>query len=164
MPAKVRAALPQLNPLRRKTPPLEQMGVKAAAWGLTLALDLADYRAGRLAWEDVDRGCVVHGPPGTGKTTFARAVAIKCDVELIVTSYGDWQKAGDGHLGDVHKALSAVFEQARNSAPVILFIDEIDSLPPRGSKSQHTEWYHTITNLLLAELDGANPRGRSRRS
>ncbi|MEQ1671526.1 MAG: hypothetical protein ABL893_11760, partial [Hyphomicrobium sp.] len=42
---------------------------EARAWGESLLLALTEYYAGRIQWSDVDPGCVLHGPPGTGKTT-----------------------------------------------------------------------------------------------
>jgi len=130
----------------------------AVAWGRALARDLAEYRAGRLKWVDVDRGCLLAGPTGCGKTTFARRLAAECGVPLIATSYGAWQSAGTGHLGDVTKAIRDVFRQAKGMVPSILFVDELDSVQSRGGSRHHDEWWTAVINTLLAELDGIEGR------
>ncbi len=50
----------------------------ADEWGRQLAVDLADWRSGRLRWADVDRGLLLSGPSGCGKTTYAKALAGTC--------------------------------------------------------------------------------------
>ena len=72
---------------------------EARQWGEAVARDVARYREKKIAWKDVDPGCVLYGPPGTGKTTFAKALANACHLPLITTSYGEWQSAEGGHLG-----------------------------------------------------------------
>lgn len=132
---------------------------EALAWGRRLAADLRDYKAGALAWADVDRGVVLSGPPGCGKTSFARALAAECGVPLVVASYAQWQSSGDAHLGCLLKAMRASFAQARKSAPSILFIDEVDSFPNRESvRHSHADYVRSFVNALLAELDGAVAR------
>lgn len=126
----------------------------ARAWGEALQRDITDFRAGTIRWDDVDSACIVYGPPGTGKTTFAQAVATSCTLPLITTSYAAWQRNGEGHLGDVMQAIHGTFEAARLHRPCILFIDEIDTLPSRNHKSHHAEWFNSINNALLEELDG----------
>ncbi|WP_245332115.1 hypothetical protein [Bradyrhizobium sp. NAS80.1] len=55
----------------------------ARVWGLALARDIADYRAGNLDWEDVDRGAVLHSEPGLGKSLYARILAKACGIPLV---------------------------------------------------------------------------------
>ncbi|MFD1112097.1 ATP-binding protein [Pseudoroseomonas ludipueritiae] len=66
------------------------------------------------------------GPTGTGKTTFARALAAQCGVPLVTGSLGQWQGAKDGHLGTTLGAMRETFEAARKAAPCVLLVDEID--------------------------------------
>src|SRR5690606_16770746 len=92
----------------------------AGAWGRDLAQDLLDWQQRNISWSDVDRGILLYGAPGTGKTTFAGALARTCGVTLIATSMSQWQ--AKGHLGDYLKAMRKSFDDARNNAPCILFI------------------------------------------
>ncbi len=129
----------------------------AKDWGMQLAADLAEYKAGNLAWEDVDKGLLLSGPPGCGKTFYARALAEECKVPLILSSYADWESAtGGGNL--IAKAIKKCFTDARKKAPCIVFIDEIDSVGSRGKRDHNSGWFDVVINALLAELDGAEPR------
>ena len=145
----------------REEPTLARMhGMDAAvAWGRTLARDLADLRAGAIPWADVDPGCLLSGPPGCGKTLFARALAATCGVELVTGSYSQWLGTGDGHQGALLKAMRETFAQARARAPSILFIDEVDSFPNRATLTHHyADWQIQMVNALLAEVDGVEDR------
>ena len=144
----------------RSVPSLADLhGLGAArAWGESLVADLRDYQAGRLSWNDVNRGILVSGPPGTGKTTFAKTLAATARVHFIATSYSEWQSNGEGHLGYVTKAIRKIFAEARRHQPTIIFIDELDTLPARGSTTRRDDWWTSITNCLLEELDGFERR------
>ena len=127
---------------------------KAKRWGLGLARDMAEHRAGRLPWRKVDHGCVLHGPPGTGKTTFVRMLAEACGVPLFETSYPAWQRHREGHLGDVHGAIHRLFTQAASQAPSIIFIDEVDGIPSRDGPNRHNRaWWDQIVNALIEKID-----------
>ncbi|MDO9708877.1 AAA family ATPase [Paracraurococcus lichenis] len=144
----------------RPAPSLDDLpGMDAAiAWGRDLARDLDAYGAGWLSWADIDRGCLLAGPPGTGKTTFARALAVTCGVPLVVGSYSMWQASREGHLGDLLKAMAATFDEARKAAPAILFIDELDSFYSRTADSRHRDWWASVVGALLEHLDGVGGR------
>ena len=132
----------------------------AVSWGKALAKDLDAYRAGTLGWSAVDRGALLHGPTGTGKTTFARCLAVTCGLPLVATSYAAWQAAGQGHMGDVVRILREAFAEARKAAPSILFIDELDSVGDRmgGRERRFDDWWRAIINALLEQLDGLAAR------
>ena len=129
----------------------------ARAWGEALAADLALYKAGKLDWSEIDPGCVLHGPPGTGKTTFARALAASAKVPLIATSYADWSRGGRYAI-DVTNAMAKVFRTADENAPCVVAIDELDSMPARDKLSADYQATYTIVNALLEHLDGLSRR------
>lgn len=132
---------------------------EAVAWGKRLASDIQEYKEGRLPWEAVDHGCLISGPPGVGKSLFARALAASCNVALILASHSLWQSQKGGHLGTTLQAMRKTFEEARAAAPCILFIDEVDSFPDRETvHHSHADYTIQVVNALLAELDGAQGR------
>ncbi|TBF18856.1 AAA family ATPase [Rhizobium ruizarguesonis] len=143
----------------RSTPRLEDMHGYGPAkeWGLQLAKDLADWRAGILSWDDVDRGLLLSGPPGVGKTIFAQALAKTCGVTFVASSLGQWQ--AKGHLGDLLKLMRSDFARAKAEAPSILFVDELDSFGDRESFDSDNKSYSVqVVNAFLECLDGAGGR------
>jgi ATP-dependent Zn protease len=132
---------------------------EAVTWGMKLVNDIADYKGGKLKWSDVDHGCLLSGPPGVGKTLFGRALSETCAVPLIVGSFSLWHSSGGGHQGAFLKAMRGAFSAAKKQAPVILFIDEIDSFPHRAAlRHDWADYEIQIVNALLAELDGTEGR------
>lgn len=147
------------NLINYEVPPLSSMFGYGPAkdWGLELAQDLHDWSQGRLAWSDVDRGILLSGPPGVGKTIFAKALANECNAHLIASSLSQWQSTG--HLGDLLKAMRHDFAEAKEKAPSVLLIDELDSFGDRGGFSHdHRDYSIQVVNGLLECLDGLDGR------
>lgn len=130
----------------------------AATWGLRLAEDLAAWKNGEIEWEDVDRGAVLYGRPGTGKTTYGRILAATCGIPIIEASSARWQ--AEGHLGDMLKAMRKCFELARKKAPCVLFIDEFDAFGDRNSDTagDNADYKRQVINGLLECLDPSDGR------
>ena len=129
----------------------------AASWAQDLKRDLADFKVGKIQWADVDRGILLSGPPGVGKTVFASALARSTGSNLVLGSYGRWA-AGSGQT-DLLKRMRKSFDDAKKSAPCILFIDEIDSFTDRDkSPDWHAQWSREVVNALLECIDGTDGR------
>lgn len=127
---------------------------RAKDWALDLKVDLDDYRASILAWSEMSTKLLLSGPPGTGKTTFARALCNSLQIPLIVTSVSTWLQGG--HLNDVIDRMSKTFVEARAMAPAILFIDEIDGIGKRQpAEREYADYWNTVVNKALELLDGA---------
>lgn len=98
------------------------------------------------------KGVLLVGPPGTGKTLLAKALATECGLNFIAASGSDFTKSlvGAGVL-----AVRQLFKTARENAPCIVFIDEIDGIGARrqGGDSVVTE-NNRIINRFLVEMDG----------
>ncbi|CZT38067.1 AAA family ATPase [Rhizobium sp. 9140] len=128
----------------------------ATGWARDLQLDLAVWREGAIGWSDMSTKLLLSGPPGTGKTTFARALCNSLGIPLVISSVTSWLEPG--YLGDVLQRMSAAFTAAREHAPCILLIDEIDGIGSRSgsdSRKQYDDYWTSLINRLLELLDGA---------
>jgi cell division protease FtsH len=136
-------------------PTIESMHgyAKARAWGLDLQADLALWREGKLAWDQMSTKLLLSGPPGTGKTTYARALCNTLGVPLVLASVSTWLEPG--YLGDVIKRIRLTFEEAAKLEPAVLFIDELDGIGSRGRSRDHDDYWRSLINKLLELLDGA---------
>ncbi|MCB0193071.1 MAG: ATP-dependent zinc metalloprotease FtsH [Anaerolineae bacterium] len=105
---------------------------------------------------ETPKGVLLVGPPGTGKTLLARAVAGEAEVPFFSISGSDFMEM---FVGVGASRVRKMFEEAKKSAPCIIFIDEIDSIGRRrgaGLGGGHDEREQTL-NQLLSELDGFQP-------
>ncbi|MBH0111673.1 CDC48 family AAA ATPase [Novosphingobium sp. YJ-S2-02] len=100
------------------------------------------------------KGVLLHGPPGTGKTRLAQAVANESEAQFF--SINGPEIMGSGY-GESEKHLREVFEEATKAAPAIIFIDEIDSIAPKRDQV-HGEAEKRLVAQLLTLMDGLNSR------
>lgn len=103
----------------------------------------------------IPRGCLLVGPPGTGKTLLARAVAGEAGVPFFSISGSDFVEM---FVGVGASRVRDLFQQAKDAAPAIIFIDEIDAVGRQrgtGLGGGHDEREQTL-NQLLVEMDGFN--------
>ncbi len=104
---------------------------------------------------DPPKGVLLHGPPGTGKTLLARAVAYETEAHFITISGPEIMSK---FYGQSEENLRKIFDDARENAPSIVFIDELDSIAPkRGEVTGEVE--RRVVAQLLSLLDGLEGRG-----
>ncbi|MBO0710132.1 MAG: CDC48 family AAA ATPase [Acetobacteraceae bacterium] len=98
------------------------------------------------------KGFLLFGPPGTGKTLMAKAVARESNANFIATKSSDLLSKW---YGESEQQVSRLFARARQVAPTVIFIDEIDSLvPARGGSFGEPAVTERVVNTILAEMDG----------
>ncbi|XP_062896579.1 nuclear valosin-containing protein-like isoform X2 [Mobula hypostoma] len=99
-------------------------------------------------------GVLLAGPPGCGKTLLAKAVANESGLNFISVKGPELLNM---YVGESERAVRQVFQRARNSAPCVIFFDELDSLCPRRSENESGASVRVV-NQLLTEMDGLESR------
>jgi transitional endoplasmic reticulum ATPase len=98
------------------------------------------------------KGFLLFGPPGTGKTLLAKAVAKESEANFISTKSSDLLSKW---YGESEKQVAQLFRRARQVAPAVIFLDEIESLAPiRGGGLGEPAATERVVNTILAEMDG----------
>ena len=97
------------------------------------------------------RGILLHGPSGTGKTLLAKAVATESEANFISVRGPELLSKW---VGESERGIREIFKRARQSAPCVVFFDEIDSIAPIRGAGGETAVTERVVSQLLTELDG----------
>lgn len=106
----------------------------------------------RVYGKSLRGGLLLYGPPGCGKTFIARAVAGELGAAFLSVSVND---VLDMWIGNSERNMHEIFRTARRQAPCVVFLDELDALGGKRSRSQSSGMRNTV-NQLLTELDGVD--------
>ena len=103
---------------------------------------------------DPPKGVLLYGPPGTGKTLIARAVANEVEAYFTTISGPEIMSK---YKGESEERLREQFETAKQNAPAIIFLDELDSIA--GTRDENADAENRVVAQLLTLMDGLDPRG-----
>jgi len=102
------------------------------------------------------KGVLLHGPPGSGKTLLAKAVANESEANFMLINGPEIMNK---YYGESEKRVRDIFEEAEKNAPSIIFIDEIDAIAPKR-EDVHGEVERRVVAQLLSMMDGLKSRGQ----
>jgi len=125
---------------------VKQQLVESVEWPLTYAKLFTHMDA------KAPKGILLYGPPGTGKTMLAKAVATESQANFISIKGPEFLSKW---VGESEKAVRETFRKARQAAPSVIFLDEIDSIAPaRGGSTSDSHVTERVISQILTELDG----------
>ncbi|MCL1905177.1 MAG: CDC48 family AAA ATPase, partial [Methanomassiliicoccaceae archaeon] len=97
------------------------------------------------------KGILLYGPPGTGKTMLAKAVATESEANFIAVNGPEFLNKW---VGESEKAVRETFRKARQAAPCVIFMDEIDSIAPQRGTGDDNKVTERVISQMLTEMDG----------
>ncbi len=100
------------------------------------------------------RGILLYGPPGNGKTLIVKALATEGGINFISVK---GPQLLSKYVGESERAVRELFGKARQAAPCIVFMDEIDSLAPKRGSGEQSAVTDRVVSQLLTEIDGIEP-------
>lgn len=103
---------------------------------------------------EAPRGVLLHGPPGTGKTFLVRALAGTGALNVFTVKGSELMNRW---VGESERAVRELFNRARDAAPALIFLDEVDALAPARGQSSDSGASDRVVAALLTELDGMEP-------
>ncbi len=133
-------------------------GLKEAKRAIEDAVIIPIKRMDLFEGRESYRAMLLHGPPGCGKTLLAKAAANECNLPFFILSAADIM---DKFVGESEKRIQALFKQAREHQPSIIFIDEFDALAP-GEGASGSPVSDRIMGEISAQLDGAKSKSDDR--
>ena len=124
---------------------IKKILMESVEWPIKYS-NLFDYTKAKPA-----KGILLHGPPGTGKTLMAKAVAKASEANFISVKgpafFSKW-------VGESEKAVREIFKKARQTAPTIIFFDEIEAMASQRGATGDSGVGERVMSQLLTELDG----------
>lgn len=118
---------------------------------LTVIHILKDPKSAKKYGIEVPKGILLAGPPGTGKTTIAKAIANSAGLSFFALKMDEIVSKW---VGESEKNLSKLFNAALRSGPSVIFIDEVDSIGKKRGGGANQQWAENLLNHLLQLIDG----------